>query len=255
MTETGNPSGGSTGKGKGGSEGNRDKKGGRFRSGRRGGGRRKDGVYLGGRTRHFQDSRDAKVWVPKTLLGQMVLKGDINTMDDAIKTGLDIKESEIVDRLLPNLREEVLDVERVQRVTINGRVMRFRVVVAVGDGNKYIGIGEGKAKESGEAIKTAVEKAKLNIKKITKGCGSWFCTCGEPHSVPQKTTGKCGSVSVTLMPASRGLGCVCGETPKKILSLVGIKDVHTSTEGHTRTTINLAQATLNALLNAGKIKK
>lgn len=221
--------------------------GGRFRSARK-----RDGVHFG-RGRRFE-AKEAKVWTPKTKLGRMVVKGEINSMDDAIKSGLEIKEPEIADRLIPNLREEVLDVKRVQRVTVNGRVMRFRVVVAVGDGNGYIGLGEGKSKESGAAIRSAVERAKLDIKKIKKGCSSWFCTCGGEHTVPQKTTGKCGSVSITLMPASRGLGLVCGETPKKILNLVGVKDVHTSTEGHTRTTINLAHATVNALVNASSIK-
>lgn len=214
---------------------------------------RKREIVHFGRGRRFE-AKEAEVWTPKTKLGRMVMSGEINTMDDAIKSGLEIKEPEIVDRLLPNLREEVIDVKRVQRVTMNGRVMRFRVVVAVGDGNSYIGIGEGKSKESSDAIKSAAERAKLNIKKIKKGCGSWFCTCGREHTVPQKTTGKCGSVSITLIPASRGLGLVCGETPKKILSLVGIEDIHTSTKGHTRTTINLAHATVNALVNAGRIK-
>ena len=68
-------------------------------------------------------------WIPKTRLGKMVKNGEITSMSQALKSGMPIKEVEIVDALLPDMYDEVLDVNMVQRMTDSGRRVKFRVVV------------------------------------------------------------------------------------------------------------------------------
>ena len=163
-------------------------------------------------------------WVPRTRLGKLVREGKITNMSDAIKTGLPIKEPEIIDILLPNLEDEILDVNMVQRMTDSGRRVKFVITVAVGNRNGYVGLGQAKGKEVGASIRKAIENAKLNIIEIKRGCGSWECTCGKPHTIPFTVKGKSGSVEVTIKPAPRGVGLAVGEIAKKILGLAGIND-------------------------------
>lgn len=193
-------------------------------------------------------------WEPKTTLGKKVRAGEIKTIDEALAYSTPIKEVEIIDALLPDLEETIIDVTRVQRTTDSGRRTRFRVVTAVGNKNGYVGVGKAKGKEAGPTIRKSIERAKLNIKKIKRGCGSWECRCGLVHSVPFKVEGKCGSVRVTLMPTPRGTGIVSGETAKQVLSLAGVSDVWVHTEGYTRSNINFAFAVLDALANTNKMK-
>lgn len=186
-------------------------------------------------------------WVPKTRLGKLVSSGEITTMDQALESGLPIKEPGLVDKLLPDLVDEVLDINMVQRMTDSGRRVKFRATVIIGNSNGFIGLAEGKDVQVGPAIKKAIDAAKLNIVKIKRGCGSWECGCGQEHTVPFEVSGRAGSVEVVLKPAPRGLGIASGETAKKVLELAGIKDVWTWSSGETRSTINFAKATYEAL--------
>merc|ERR1719243_240152 len=77
--------------------------------------------------------------------------------------------------------------------------------------------------------------------------GYWGNMLGDPHTVPMKTTGVCGSVTVRLIPAPKGAGIVAARTPKKVLQLAGIKDVYTCSRGHTRTLGNFVKATFAAI--------
>ena len=95
--------------------------------------------------------------------------------------------------------------------------------------------------------------AKLNIRPIRRGCGSWECTCGEPHTVPFQVRGKVGSTRVVLYPAPRGLGLVVGNAAKVVLEFAGIQDVWSKTFGETRTTSNFVKATFEALKNTYKV--
>ncbi|MBN2014095.1 MAG: 30S ribosomal protein S5 [Candidatus Altiarchaeota archaeon] len=193
-------------------------------------------------------------WEPKTELGRKVRLGKIENIDEIMEYSTPIKEVEIVDYLLADMEEEIIDVSRVQRTTDSGRRMRFRVVTAVGNKNGYVGVGKAKGKEAGPTIRKSIEKAKLNIKRIKRGCGSWECRCGQVHTVPFKVTGKSGSVRVYLSPAPKGTGLVGGAIVRKILTLAGISDVWVHTEGYTRTSINFAFAVLDALENTNKMK-
>lgn len=186
-------------------------------------------------------------WWPKTKLGKMVKNGEITSMSDALKTGLPLREPEIVDILLPELDDEVLDVNMVQRMTDSGRRIKFVITVAVGNNDGYVGLGQAKGKEVGSSIRKAIENAKLNIIEIRRGCGSWECGCGKAHTIPFAIKGKSGSVEITLKPAPHGIGLATGDVSKKILILAGIKDCWAFTKGKTKTTVNYAKAVFNAL--------
>jgi small subunit ribosomal protein S5 len=186
-------------------------------------------------------------WEPKTKLGQLVKRGHITTMKDALESGLPLNEPGIVDILLPDINDEVIDVNMVQRMTDSGRRVKFVITVAVGNNNGYVGFGQAKGKEVGTSIRKAIENAKLNIIEIRRGCGSWECGCGKPHTVPFAVDGKSGSVEITLKPAPQGIGLATGNVAKKILTLAGIKDCWAFTRGKTKTTVNYAKAVFNAL--------
>jgi small subunit ribosomal protein S5 len=186
-------------------------------------------------------------WAPKTRLGEMVKNGEITTMSDALKSGLPIREPEIIDLLLQDVDDEVIDVNMVQRMTDSGRRVKFVITVAVGNTDGFVGLGQAKGKEVGSSIRKAIENAKLNILEVKRGCGSWECGCGKAHTVPFAVTGKSGSVEVTLKPAPQGIGLATGNVAKKILKLAGVKDCWTFTKGKTKTTVNYAKAVFNAL--------
>jgi small subunit ribosomal protein S5 len=196
----------------------------------------------------------AEFWEPKTRLGLMVKNGEITTIKDALATGMPIREPEIVDVLLPNLDDEVLDVNMVQRMTDSGRRVRFAIMTVVGNGNGYVGLGSAKGKEVGPAIRKAIDDAKMNIIEIRRGCGSWECGCNTPHTLPFMVAGKSGSTKVVFRPAPRGVGLAVGDVAKHILRLSGIKDAWGFTRGQTRTTINYAKAVFQALHNTARLK-
>jgi small subunit ribosomal protein S5 len=193
-------------------------------------------------------------WVPQTRLGKLVKEGQVTTMSEALESGLPIRESKIVDALIPEIRDEVLDINMVQRMTDSGRRVKFRATVIVGNGDGFIGIGEGKDVQVGIAIRKAIDTAKMNIKGIKRGCGSWECGCGLGHTVPFTVKGKVGSVTVELKPAPRGLGLASGGTARKVLEIAGIKDVWARATGETRTTLNYARATYDALIRTTTMK-
>ncbi len=204
------------------------------------------------RDREFQEQQVE--WVPQTRLGKLVKEGQVTTMNEALESGLPIRESKIVDALIPEIRDEVLDINMVQRMTDSGRRVKFRATVIVGNGDGFIGIGEGKDVQVGIAIRKAIDTAKMNIKGIKRGCGSWECGCGLGHTVPFAVKGKVGSVTVELKPAPRGLGLASGGTAKKVLEIAGIKDVWAQATGETRTTLNYARATYDALIRTTTMK-
>ena len=92
-------------------------------------------------------------WVPKTRLGKMIQEGKIATIEDVFLSGIKISESQIVDSLIPDLQEEVINVNLVQKQTDAGEKSRFKAIVAVGNRDGYIGLGSGKASQVRNAIK------------------------------------------------------------------------------------------------------
>ena len=186
-------------------------------------------------------------WVPKTQLGRRVFEGQISSIHEIFSEGQKIKEVEIVDLLVPDLKDEVVHISLVQKQTDSGEWSRFTALVAVGNGSGLIGVGLGKAQRVRNAIEKGIRLAKLNLHPIRMGCGSWECDCGEGHTLPFKVRGKAGSVVVTLLPAPRGLGLVVGDTAKIVLRLAGVKDCWSKSIGQTATRTSFAFATFEAL--------
>ena len=193
-------------------------------------------------------------WTPKTRLGKAVLSGEIVTMEQAIRSGMPVREVEVIDALLPNLEDDVITVNMIQRMTDSGRRVRFNVMACVGNRDGYVGLAIAKGKEVANTIRKAIDAAKLNIISVQRGNGSWESSAGPGTSIPFKVTGRAGSTRVTLMPAAAGKGLVVGQTGKKILELAGISDILSRSKGQTRTTINYALATYNALIEMNKTR-
>jgi len=194
-----------------------------------------------------------EAWTPTTRLGKMVQEGQITSLEEIFTQGLKIQEPEIVDMLLSGVQQEVLNINLVQKQTDAGERSRFKALVVVGNEDGYVGLGAGKARQVRTAIQKGVIDAKLNLIPVRRGCGSWECGCGNPHSLPFKVVGKRGSVVVHVIPSPRGLGLVAGETAKIILRLAGIKDCWIRTFGSTRTIPSFAYATYDALRNTYRI--
>jgi len=197
---------------------------------------------------------DEEEWVPLTRLGTLVQSGEIKTIEEALRSRYPLKEHQIVETLLPDISDEVLDINMVQRMTDSGRRIKFRVCVIVGNRGGYLGIGLGKDALVRNSITKAIRDAELNLTYIERGCGSWECDCNEKHSLPFKVRGKSGAVEITLKPAPKGLGLAAGDIPKKVLEFAGVEDVWAKTKGSTRTTFNLALATYDALRKTATIK-
>jgi len=203
------------------------------------------------------DSNAVSVWNPKTEIGKAVREGKITTFAEIMASGKKILESEIVDVLIPDLKQETLQLSSTQRMTDSGRKSKFRAVVIVGNETEYVGIGQGKAYEVRPAVELATKNAKLNIVHSILGCGSSECGCGTKHSLPIKIGGSFGGVRIILKPAPRGTGIVANSTIRKVLQLAGIKDVWTRAEGRTRNKYNTAAATIAAIdmLNMIRMRK
>jgi len=190
---------------------------------------------------------EEKEWVPCTKLGRLVKDGKITTMEDIYLHSLPVKEYQIVDAIFPpgTLKDEVMQIHPVQKMTSAGQRNRFVCYVLVGDQNGHIGMGKKQAKEVATAIRGGIIAAKLAVLPVRRGY--WGGRIGVPHTVPLKVHGGCGSVRVRLIPAPRGSGVVGSLTMKKILGFAGITDCFTCSCGHTRTKANFIQATVACL--------
>ncbi|MES1907440.1 MAG: 40S ribosomal protein S2-3 [Cercozoa sp. M6MM] len=201
--------------------------------------------HKGGFNKKKGGPRRGKEWTPLTKLGRLVAAGHIKTIDQVFHFALPIKEHQIVDKLVPGIKDELIKIMPVQKQTSAGQRTRFKAFVIVGDKNGHVGFGSKCAKETTLAIRGATDNAKTNL--IPVKLGYWGPVFGKPHTVPTKVTGKCGSVRMRLIPAPQGTGLVASPVPKKILAFAGVKDVYTSSRGSTRTVGNVLGATYNAL--------
>lgn len=200
-----------------------------------------------------EEKFDISLWQPRTEIWRMVKEGKITSISEILRKGQKPREPEIVDVLVPNLEEDVLGIANVQRMHKSGRRAKFRIVAVVGNRDGIVGVGHASVREIGPAIRKAVTKAKSNIIEVVRGCGSWECGCGRPHSVPFEVSGHSSSVQVDIKPSPRGLGIAAAKVPKIILDLAGIKDVWMQSRGQTKTTLNFALATFDALRETTKI--
>ena len=136
------------------------------------------------------------------------------------------------------LKDRLVSVNRVTKVTKGGRAFGFSaIVVVVGDENGVVGHGLGKSKDVSEAIAKAVEDAKKNLVRIPLN----------GQSVPHEQKGKFGGARVFLMPASHGTGVIAGGAVRAVLESVGIHDVLSKSQGSSNPH-NVVKATFDALL-------
>jgi len=134
------------------------------------------------------------------------------------------------------LKERVVDIRRVTKVTKGGRTFSFSAIVVVGDEKSYVGYGEGKANEVNSAIAKAVEKAKKNLIYVPVYKGTI------PHN--QKT--RFGAAQVILLPAAPGTGVKAGNAMRAVLESAGITDILAKSKG-SNNAVNVVKATIEAL--------
>ncbi|NLA90345.1 MAG: 30S ribosomal protein S5 [Synergistaceae bacterium] len=136
------------------------------------------------------------------------------------------------------LTERVVAINRVSKVVKGGKRFKFSVLVVVGDGDRYVGIGMGKAKEISEAVRKGIERASRNLVELKK----------IGNTIPHPITGIFGAASVLLKPAAPGTGVIAGGVVRAIMELGGVKDVVTKVVGRTSNPVNVAKATIQAIL-------
>lgn len=136
-----------------------------------------------------------------------------------------------------DLKDRLVSVNRVTKVTKGGRAFGFSAVVVVGDENGVVGHGLGKSKDVSEAIAKAVEDAKKNLVRIPLN-GS---------TIPHEQKGKFGGARVFLIPASLGTGVIAGGSVRAVLESVGVHNVLSKSQGSSNPH-NVVKATFDALL-------
>lgn len=137
-----------------------------------------------------------------------------------------------------DLKDRLVSINRVTKVTKGGRAFGFSAIVVVGDENGVVGYGLGKSKEVAEAISKGVEEAKKNLVRIPLIDGT----------LPHEQYGKYGGAKVFIRPASHGTGVIAGGAVRVVLETVGVKDVLSKNKG-SNNPHNVVKGTFDALLN------
>lgn len=134
------------------------------------------------------------------------------------------------------LKEKLVTLNRVAKVTKGGRTFSFSAIVVVGDGNGTVGHGLGKARDVSESISKAVDDAKKNLVKvpIIKG------------TIPHEQKGKYGAGKVFIKPASDGTGVIAGGAMRAVLESAGVHNVLAKSQGSSNPH-NVVKATIDAL--------
>jgi small subunit ribosomal protein S5 len=135
------------------------------------------------------------------------------------------------------LKDRLVAVKRVTKVTKGGRHFSFSAIVVVGNENGIVGYGLGKANEVTTAITKAVEDAKKNLIKVPIHNGT----------IPHEQEAKFGAARVFIKPAASGTGVKAGGAMRAVLESVGIKDVLAKSKGSSNPH-NLVKATIKALM-------
>jgi small subunit ribosomal protein S5 len=136
-----------------------------------------------------------------------------------------------------DLKDRLVSIQRVTKVTKGGRAFGFTARVIVGDENGVVGHGLGKSKDVATSIAKAVEDAKKNLVKIPLYKGT----------LPHEQKGKHGGAKVFMKPASQGTGVIAGGAVRAVLESLGVQDVLSKSQGSSNPH-NVVKATFDALL-------
>jgi len=134
------------------------------------------------------------------------------------------------------LKDRLVAVNRVTKVTKGGRTFGFAAIVVVGNEKGVVGHGLGKSKEVAEAVTKAIEDAKKNLVEVPLLRGT----------IPHEQAGKYGGARVFIKPASHGTGVIAGGAMRAVLESVGVTDVLAKSKGSSNPH-NVVKATIDAL--------
>lgn len=134
------------------------------------------------------------------------------------------------------IKEKLVNLARVAKVTKGGRTFSFSALVVVGDGKGSVGHGLGKALDVSESIQKAVQDAKKNMIKVSLHKGT----------VPHEQKGKYGAGKVLIKPAADGTGVIAGGAMRAVLEMAGVHNVLAKSQGSSNPH-NVVKATIDAL--------
>jgi small subunit ribosomal protein S5 len=147
---------------------------------------------------------------------------------------MDVKKVNVTEAT--ELKDKLVSLNRVAKVTKGGRTFSFAAIVVVGDGNGTVGQGLGKAREVSDAISKAVDDAKKNLIKVPILNGT----------VPHEQKGKFGAGKVLVKPAADGTGVIAGGAMRAVLEIAGVHNVLAKSHGSSNPH-NVVKATIDAL--------
>ena len=146
------------------------------------------------------------------------------------------KRNEIINGAGLDLKEEVVSINRVTKVTKGGKTFRFAALVVVGNNDGVVGYGQGKAREVSLAIAKAVEAAKRNLIRIQR----------KGTTLPHEIIGRHGGGEVVIRPASEGTGVIAGTAVRAVMELAGVQNILTKSIGSSNPQ-NVVRACFDAL--------
>lgn len=154
------------------------------------------------------------------------------------------KSAELVKPSGFDLKDRLVGVQRVTKVTKGGRAFGFSAIVVVGNEAGVVGQGLGKSKDVASAIAKAIEDAKKNLVRIPIVKGT----------LPHAQKGKYGGARINIIPAAPGTGVIAGGAVRTVLEAVGIHDVLSKSQGSSNPH-NVVKATFDALLQLRDARK